>query len=229
MHQREVTIYFERPDLSNMLGELEFRRFSNSKSGILEDLSDMMEELAIPTLSYSINKIEHIENKSVYLQGGIQLKSHILAKVAEHCNEIVSFIATIGSGVEEEVARLTNVNRLSEAYMLDHLGSLNVEHAVNAFHNSMKRRNRAKGYDVTLRFSPGYCDWPITEQKKLFLLLDCETTGITLTESCLMHPRKSISGVFGLFPMDTNQNISPYNPCETCTKRDCNARRRCVE
>lgn len=229
MSQSNIIFPFEHADLAHLLKRREFRRFSDSKFRGDDDLNDVLRELADPTLSYKIRKIDYIEESTVYLQEGIALTSPILAKVLEHCEEMICFVVTIGSALEEQAARLNDYNRLTEAYILDRLGSLTAEYTVNAFHDTMKRHYRSKGYGVTLRFSPGYCDWPITEQKKLFLLIDAEAIGVTLTESCLMHPRKSISGVFGLFPLSINETASQYNPCVHCGKRGCSARRRCVD
>ena len=228
MSQSIISTSFEHADLSHLLKRREFRRLSDSRFRRNADLNDVFRELTAPALSYKIKKIEHIENDSIHLQEGTTFTSPILAKVLEHCEEMICFIVTIGSALEKEAARLNDYNRLTEAYILDRLGSLTAEHTVNAFHDNMKRHYRNKGYGVTLRFSPGYCDWPITEQQKLFLLIDTEAIGVTMTESCLMHPRKSISGVFGLFSLTANGTTSPYNPCVQCGKRGCNARRQCV-
>jgi len=228
MSQRLSKISFDDDKLRQLINRREFGRFSDSNFKGSGDLNDALRELAAPFLSYKIKRIERIEESTVYLEEGIGFTSPILAKVLEPCDEMVFFIATIGSAVEEEVARLSDDNRLTEAYVLDRLGSLTAEYAVNAFYDNMKRHYSKKGYGVTLRFSPGYCDWPITEQQKLFLLVDAETIGVTMKESCLMHPRKSVSGVFGLFPQAVNEKISSYNPCGQCEKKNCNARRLCA-
>jgi cobalamin-dependent methionine synthase I len=83
-------------------------------------------------------------------------------------------------------------------------------------------RNQGKG--VTLRFSPGYCDWPISEQKKVFELVQADMIGVSLNESFLMNPRKSVSGLFGITE-EPSQTVSGYNPCVHCNKRDCFSRR----
>jgi hypothetical protein len=219
-------ISFDHAELDHLIKRREFGRFSDSRFRGSEDLNNVLRELVSPALSYKIERIGRIEDNAVYLQNGVSFTSPILAKVLEHCEEMVFFIVTIGSALEEEVAGLNDDNRLTEAYILDRLGSLTAEYAVNAFYDNVKRYYKNKGYSVTLRFSPGYCDWPITEQQKLFLILDADTIGVSLTESCLMHPRKSVSGVFGLFPLAAGTTASAYNPCSHCGKRGCNARRK---
>ena len=135
--------------------------------------------------------------------------------------KIVCFIGTIGFDVEKEIGRLLVEHKLSEAYILDAMASVAVEDMVEQFHQVMEAKCRNESKTVTFRFSPGYCDWPITEQKKLFSVFDAEEIGVELLDSCLMEPRKSISGVFGIAPPGS----APHNPCLHCREKNCTARR----
>ncbi|MFC1995291.1 vitamin B12 dependent-methionine synthase activation domain-containing protein [Chloroflexota bacterium] len=76
---------------------------------------------------------------------------------------------------------------------------------------------------MSRRFSPGYCDWELSQQKMVFRAMNGDFAGIRLTEECLMVPQKSISGIMGLGTCDSN--IENYNPCVTCKERDCPGRR----
>ncbi len=75
---------------------------------------------------------------------------------------------------------------------------------------------------ISNAYSPGYCGWALTEQRKLFALFDEKPCGITLTESCLMLPVKSISSVLAI---GKNVVKAPYG-CEICTKTDCYKKRK---
>jgi hypothetical protein len=105
------------------------------------------------------------------------------------------------------------------------MGSLAVENMVDQFHHRLGEQSEARNKMVSLRFSPGYCDWHITQQKELFKLLDSNRIGVELTYTCLMTPRKSISGVFGISSSSSIKDVMPYNPCLDCQKKDCRARR----
>jgi cobalamin-dependent methionine synthase I len=85
---------------------------------------------------------------------------------------------------------------------------------------------KRNGQRVTYRFSPGYCDWPVTEQKKLFRFLEAERIGVRLLDSCLMQPRKTISGIFGLEEAAQEKMPPPYNPCRDCGRTQCRERRK---
>jgi hypothetical protein len=75
-----------------------------------------------------------------------------------------------------------------------------------------------------MRFSPGYCGWDLTAQRGLFEALQPAEIGITLSESCLMRPLKSISGVFiagekGIFVFD-----DVFSFCGECATHECRDR-----
>lgn len=210
---------FEKNTVAHLVDGMRYRSSSRHIN-----LPDVFEELITPRLYYRIIKIDHINNGTVHLRGGLNFSSPILAKVMKNCEYAVCFIATIGSDVDEKITLLSAKNHLSYAYILDTMGSTVIESMVDKFHKSTGELYRAEGGGVTLRFSPGYCDWHITEQKKLFRVLDSDQMDIELTDSCLMQPRKSISGIFGVF--NINPPAFPYNPCSECKKKNCPTRRK---
>jgi len=67
------------------------------------------------------------------------------------------------------------------------------------------------------RYSPGYCNWNVAEQHKLFKLLPKDFCGVSLTESVLMQPIKSISGFIGV-----GEKIKYHHyKCKFCTQKQC--------
>ena len=79
-----------------------------------------------------------------------------------------------------------------------------------------------------LRFSPGYCGWHVSAQKKLFEYLKPEEIGIGLNESCLMQPLKSISGVIFTGRMEIFEFDDNYPFCSDCTDHACRDRARTI-
>ena len=212
----------KRYDLARHFGMSNSQRFSYSTLQRIERLGWKPNLLMTPQLHYQPSKIDSIDSPEVVIEGGRVFRSFKLSKVLADCEEIICFAATIGGGVEKEIARLSAKSRLSDAYILDSLASVAVEKLVGTFHHRMMIRYESKGKGLTLRFSPGYCDWPVTEQKNLFKLFNPDVIGIELLDSCLMVPRKSISGVFGIY---NDIQKAPYNPCLDCSKKSCNTRR----
>jgi hypothetical protein len=101
---------------------------------------------------------------------------------------------------------------LLEGYIYDIIGSEAVEAATDIMQADMEGEFR-----ITNRFSPGYCGWNVVEQHKLFSLLPDNYCGIRLTDSALMDPVKSVSGIIGI---GDNVKRLPYT-CSFCDMKDC--------
>ena len=221
----EVTPTIDKNDLANFFGSDEFGNVSRSVCNKAAKLETVFEKLVDPSLYHQNLEIDSVEKGAVLLEEGLEFKSPKLSKTLKGCEEVICYIATLGASVEEEIQRLMNEKRLSKAYILDSMASVAVENMAASFHRSMKREYETKGRQVTLCFSPGYCDWNITDQKKLFSMFNSKELNVELTDSCFMQPRKSISGVFGITAQDSNPIEPSYNPCLECKREDCSARR----
>jgi hypothetical protein len=208
-------------DLVALLGGTKGHRLSGSLGRKVKALKPKVRGLLNPRLYYRTAKLTANSKGTVCLENDIVFRSNKLSKTLQDSDESVCFVGTVGREVEREINRLLRDNSLADAYIVDALGSVAVESLVEQFQHRMDSRYRKQGKSVTLRFSPGYCDWPVTEQKKLFRVFHRQEIDVDLLDSCLMRPRKSISGIFGV----ASTKGSPYNPCVQCKKLDCEARR----
>jgi hypothetical protein len=106
-------------------------------------------------------------------------------------------------------------------YIYDVIGSEIVEAAADLMQADLERTMLNSGSKITNRYSPGYCNWDVAEQHKLFKLIPNNYCGIKLTQSALMDPVKSISGIIGV---GKNVKYSRYT-CSICGQADCVYRR----
>ena len=84
---------------------------------------------------------------------------------------------------------------------------------------------RTEGRDIAvLRYSPGYCGWHMTGQRKLFEFVQPDRIGVSLTPSCLMQPLKSVSGVMIAGPREIHNFEPSYPCCAECETHGCRAR-----
>ncbi|UCG12442.1 MAG: hypothetical protein JSU72_18460 [Deltaproteobacteria bacterium] len=211
----------ENDELAKLLGGRKIKRLPKSISKKVRTARHKLNRLIKPSLHYRIVKPSVMDNAVVQLNEAVEFTSAKLAKTLKNAEKIVCFVGTIGTGVENETNWLLGKQKLADAYILDAMGSVAVENMIDRFQDLMENRFRAEDRSVTLRFSPGYCDWPVTQQKSLFNIFDPEQLNVELLDSCLMKPRKSISGVFGITP----QESVSYNPCRDCPTRSCDSRR----
>ena len=183
-----------------------------------------MEKTIRPKVLYTTKKIRKIEGSTLTLEGGIKLKSAKISKTLCRCDRVTFFLATIGEQIDDVIDTSLRKKKLSDAYIYDAIGSAAVEATVEDFQNKMDKAVKEKDQRTTLRFSPGYCDWKINEQEKVFSVLENDLIDVDLNESYLMAPRKSVSGVFGIGSrklVDKDET----NPCRICGMHTCVARR----
>ena len=130
---------------------------------------------------------------------------------------IALFTCTAGNEIIEKSRRLMDEGELLQGYVYDVFGSLIVEEAMDRIQESLRDRMQEEGSKITNRYSPGYCGWDVSEQKKLFSLLPDKFCGIELTDSCLMRPIKSVSGIIGI---GKSVKFNEYT-CNLCDEEDC--------
>jgi hypothetical protein len=208
-------------ELAKLLGGQKKKSLPKSISKKVQNARQKLNRLIKPRLHYRIVKPRVRDKDVVQLDEMVEFTSAKLAKTLKNAEKIVCFVGTIGTGVENEINRLLGKQKLADAYILDAMASVAVENMIDRFQNLMETRFSAEDRTVTQRFSPGYCDWPLTQQKKLFNIFDTKEIDVELLDSCLMKPRKSISGVFGITP----EKSESYNPCQDCPSRSCDSRR----
>lgn len=108
------------------------------------------------------------------------------------------FIATAGTEYESYLQRLKNEGDMVRVFIADALGSVIAEKTADMLETCLQVSINKLGWHHTNRFSPGYCGWHVSQQQLLFPLFQGHTCGVRLTESSLMFPIKSVSGIIGL-------------------------------
>ena len=108
------------------------------------------------------------------------------------------FIATAGIEYESYLQRLKNEGDMVRVYIADALGSVIAEKTADMLETYLQESIDKLSWHHTNRFSPGYCGWHVSQQQLLFPLFQGHTCGVRLTESSLMLPIKSVSGIIGL-------------------------------
>lgn len=190
-------------------------------AGLINDHLDEAQQLVKPSYSYLISRVELVYGASVLLENGAVFHSQIIGRLLERAEEVAVFALTIGSELEDEAARLAREGFILQATMLETIGSLYTEQLADWVEARIGDLARAWRRTASRRFSPGHCDWDVSQQKTVFRILKEDCAGIHLTDSCLMIPRKSMSGIIGI----GDSGITNYNPCRTCEKHDCVGRR----
>ncbi len=127
------------------------------------------------------------------------------------------FICTAGETISKKSEELLKGEDPVLGYVYDVLGTMIVESVADEIQSKIKHKAGKQGELITNRYSPGYCEWHVSEQAKLFSLFNKSTSGVHLTSSFLMNPVKSISGVLGIGKNVIYQDFQ----CTNCNLQRC--------
>lgn len=143
----------------------------------------------------------------------------IIAKQMKGADRFAVFAATAGQAFEDWSHRVKKEDDMLQTYLLDITGTCIVEKAGDLLEKYLE--DEIGTLQHTNRFSPGYCNWKLVEQRKLFGLLPENPCEIRLSEVCLMNPIKSISGIIGIGEQVRRTSYS----CHLCELESCYKRR----
>lgn len=146
---------------------------------------------------------------------GIKLTSQILRTNLESTQKIYPYVLTCGRELADWADTLDD---MLAAFWADKIMEMALETAVTAFEGHLETHYNPGSIS---NMNPGSLeDWPISQQKKLFSILGdpLNKIGVQLTDSYLMLPLKSLSGV------RFHSSIEFVN-CQLCSRENCPNRR----
>ena len=130
--------------------------------------------------------------------GFARVESRALRKNLDGCDRAVLFAATVGLEIDRLITRYSRLSP-SRALCFQALGAERIEALCDAFEEELRARYAAEGKVLRPRFSPGYGDLSLELQRDIFRALDCpRQIGLSLNESLLMTPTKSVTAVIGI-------------------------------
>jgi hypothetical protein len=141
---------------------------------------------------------------------GSQIRRHLGdAEIA------IVMAVTIGSAIEDEIDRLFQTKEYTKGLLMDAAATTATEMIADQLNNYIDNITVKKGYKTTWRYSPGYGDWPLSQQPAMVRAIHADQIGITVTSSCMLVPRKSVTAIIGLKRTDAG----PCEPsgCAGCT------------
>ena len=121
-----------------------------------------------------------------------------LKKNLAGCSSAVIFAATVGIKFDQYLRRFQQTS-ITKTALLQALGAERVENVCNQFNDEVKKICKENNCKCHARFSPGYGDLPLALQKNILPLLDASRKlGISLNDSLLMSPSKSVTAIIGI-------------------------------
>ena len=192
-------------------------------SGLIEEILTESKEISNIKAQYAIFHGVLFDNdtKSVEINNSsFHIKKIVFGQIKKS-DSVAIFLCTAGEEIGIRSRKAMQERDLLKGYIYDVTGSEIVEAAADLMQAELEKSMLGSGKKITNRYSPGYCGWDVAEQHKLFQLIPDNFCRIRLTESALMDPVKSVSGIIGI-GKDVKSN--PYT-CRLCDLKDCIYRR----
>jgi len=141
------------------------------------------------------------------------LSGQLIAQHLARAQMIVVIVCTIGNELDEHVSSLFKIDPII-ALALDGVGSASVEMLAIQACNYFEAQAKADGLNTSMPLNPGMVGWPLEQgQPQIFTLLESDDIYVSLTESCMMTPNKSLSMVLGI-----GQDVSTIgSSCDYCS------------
>lgn len=189
---------------------------------LVDQLLGELSHLARPRGIYRVERVVELTPRRVELESGTTFHGAV-GSFLKHSTHIAMFVSTIGSAVERLSRGWLKAGKIMQGTIADAIASETAEATAQAVQDDVQAWAQSQGWNITPRYSPGYCGLHVRQQKSLFARVPAGRINVRLKPSCLMIPVKSVSGLIGIGPAD---KVAPAGyPCEHCTHPDCMQRR----
>lgn len=126
------------------------------------------------------------------LQGN-SILNHLKTSVS-----VAVIAVTLGDEIEKASDRHFKEGHYVQGLLLDAAATAATEHIADQVNDYIKKKLAPSGQKTTWRFSPGYGDWTVTQQRELCRIIGADQIGIQVTDFSMLYPRKSVSAIIGI-------------------------------
>lgn len=208
----------------------ETRRYAGLKNAPTFDeknISDACDEALLLLNVRGIYKIYNYDCQRHILKSEppFEIVGRAIEKHLAGCEKAACIAVTVGENIENEVTRKFDAGNYVASVLLDAAATAAVEQAADELEKAIAREVSKDGFKMRWRFSPGYGDWQLENQKKFFYVTGAPEIGMKLTESLMLMPRKSVTAIIGLEKIFSNDKITAQKKsCANCDRLNCPSR-----
>ena len=177
-----------------------------------------MIELALREIEPRVTSIRKKIVPCIVLEGTrFAPAGHAIQEMLSPCHEAILVAGTLGAQSERLLLRI-QAQDAAKALLLDAVLSAAIEAVMDAQEDALRSQIEAEGLYLTDRFSPGYGDMPLSQSREICEVLDAQRRiGLTVSNSGIMIPRKSVTAVMGVSYVPVKRRPKG---CEGCEHRE---------
>lgn len=188
---------------------------------MIRDSFEELEGIAKKRIVYRVFDLKAVSGGCVEA-GNMRIESKSLAKNLKGCERVIVLGATLGVEVDLIMKRYSYTD-MARTVVLQACAAAMLEEYLDECQIEIGNEMAEEGYFLRPRFSPGYGDFSILHQKDILVMADtARRIGLTMTESSMLTPTKSVTALIGLSKEKKDCHIKG---CEVCEKKDCPYRR----
>lgn len=184
---------------------------------LVDEISNELSQILTPHFGYVLVDGNIPERGKLQLADTLFSPGFTIANAMKDADKYAVFTATIGMEFDLFIKKFKDEDDILRVFITDAIGSVLAEATVSYLMRKLEGIAMKEGMKISNNYSPGYCDWFLSEQKKLFTLFPEGSTQITLTDSSLMLPVKSVSGIVAI---GKNVKRREYG-CDICKMESC--------
>lgn len=176
--------------------------------------------------TYQIFDIENnLDSNTIYFKDtNFKIYSKDLSNLFEECNQCVLMSATLGFKIENSIRRYSYKD-LTKGLIIDSCATTSIEEVCDLVEKNLDYKFSKEKKYLTMRYSPGYGDLDIRLNKDILNLLNAQKkVGISVTDTGIMMPRKSVTALIGISDMKKEKI---RRTCDNCpNKNNCKYKRK---
>lgn len=217
------------PDLGKLdINSDEIYRYLGCRDGIppdtlksqVEAAIDKCRRIACARSCFGVYEIAKCDEGVLLCGTDIIFRGNDIAEYLNKVSKCAVAALTLGVSVEREISKLSRFS-MSDAVVFDAVCGGVAESFAETVQTDILKET---GMYTSYRYSPGYGDFPIETQRDIISLLSCDKKiGLTVTDSYMLLPSKSITAVIALYD---EASRCKTDKCDRCNMRDtCKFRR----
>ena len=201
------------------------RYLGHNGQGINDDLNQKINQCIDETKEeidskyvYEVYDIKNnIESHTVeFKNSNLKITSKDVSELLKDCDKCILMGATLGFNIEKNIRRYSYKN-LTKGVIIDACATTLIEEVCDRIQDNIFEDVSKENKSLTMRYSPGYGDLDIRLNKDILNILNAQRKiGVTVTDTGIMIPRKSVVALIGVSNKKIENN---KRTCENCSNK----------
>lgn len=164
---------------------------------LIRESFERLEVISRPDCVWRALELKAFGNGELQM-GNMQVQSSHLEKNLKGCSQVILFGTTLGTAVDRQIHTYEIVD-IARAVVMQACAAVFLEEYCDEMQGRIAEKMAKEQLYLRPRFSPGYGDFSILHQRQILQILDAaKKIGLTMTESYMLTPTKSVTAVIGV-------------------------------